>query len=93
VIHFGPGTRRLFDVDFDAGRKSVSLLPPYLTSPTLGTLVVNEEGHDRLVVEGDFEGQRVRAVLHRAAPDPITHKWRFRLFRDGGVSWGDGVII
>jgi hypothetical protein len=92
VIHFGPGTRRLFDVDFDAGRKSVSLLRPYQTSPTLGTLVVNEDGHDRLVLEGVFEGQRVRAVLHRAAPDPITHKWRFRLFRDG-VFWGDDVII
>jgi hypothetical protein len=92
VIHFGPGTRRLFDVDFDAGKKSVSLLRPYQTSPTLGTLVVNEDDHDRLVLEGDFEGQRVRAVLHRAAPDPITHKWRFRIFRDR-VFWGNDVII
>jgi hypothetical protein len=92
VIHFGPGSRRLFDVDFDAGRKSVSLVRPYQTATTLGTLVVNEEGHDRLVLEGDFEGQRVRAVLHRAAPDPITHTWPFRVFRDG-VSWGNDVII
>jgi hypothetical protein len=92
VIHFGTGTRRLFDVDFDAGKKSVSLLRPYQTSPTLGTLVVNEEGQDRLVLEGDFEGQTIRAVLHRAAPDPLTHKWRFRIFRDG-VYWGDDVII
>ena len=92
VIHFGPGTRRLFSVDFDAGKKSVSLIRPDQTSPAVGSLVVNEEGHDRLVLEGDFEGQRVRAVLHRAALDPMTHKWRFRVFRDG-VFWGDDVII
>jgi hypothetical protein len=46
IIHFGPGPRRLFDVDFDAGKKSVSLLRPYQTSPTVGTLVVSDDGHD-----------------------------------------------
>ena len=107
VIHFGPGTRQLFSVDFDANSKSIILRRPIPlpggsmspeqqsrqhSPPVAGTLVVSDEDRDRLVLEGDFEGRRVRAVLHRAAPDSTVHKWHFRLFRDE-VFWGDDVII
>lgn len=107
VIHFGTGTRRLFTLDFDASKKSMALLQPkpLLTGatspeqrpgakapPAIGTFVVHEEARDRLLLEGEFEGQRVRAVLHRTVPGPTAHKWRFRIFRDE-VFWGDDVII
>ena len=68
VIHFGTGTRRLFALDVDASKKSMALLQPknqwslQKTPPAVGTFVVHEEGRDRLFLEGQFEGQRVRAV-------------------------------
>ena len=107
VIHFGTGTRRLFTVNFDANEKTIALLRPNAlptgavspeqrslqAAPSVaGTLVVHEDAGDRLLLEGDFEGQRVRAVLHRTAPEPTTHTWPFRFFRED-VRWGDDLII
>ena len=107
VIHFGTGARRLYTLDYDANKKTMALLHPNAlstdsisveqrslqeTPPPAGTLVVNEDGRDHLILEGEFEGQRVRAVLHRTVPDPTAHQWRFRFFRDE-VRWGDDIII
>jgi hypothetical protein len=94
VIHFGPGTRRLFDMNFDGIRKSLVLLrtEPLSKGSTSGTLVVNDSDPSRLILEGDFEGQRIRAVLHRTASGPALRKWPLRPFSDH-VYWGDDIII
>jgi hypothetical protein len=107
VIHFGPGTRRLFSLDFDSKRKSITLLRPnplpggslspeqrslQKSPPAAGTLVMNDKDRDHLVLQGDFEGMRVRAVLHRTTPDPTVRRWHSRFFRDE-ILWGNDVII
>jgi len=92
VIHFGPGTRRLFAINFDGARKALTLVDEPTFQKTSGTFVVNDAGAGRLVLEGDFEGQRIRAVLHRTAPGPTLREWPLRPFADHG-SWGDDIII
>jgi hypothetical protein len=105
VVHFGPGTRRLFFMDFDGIGKSITLTqskPGGLMSPgelalppvtrKVGSLIVNDAQLGRLLLEGDFEGQRVRAVLHRIVPAPTVRKWRYRWLHTGPF-WGDDIII
>lgn len=105
VIHFGAGTRRLFSMDFDGGRKSITLIqskpdgllepeeqPLQPVPPKVGSLIVNDAEPGRLVLEGDLEGQRVRVVLHRITPAPILRKWPYRWLH-GGHFWGDDIII
>jgi hypothetical protein len=105
VVHFGLDTRRLFFMEFDDRRKSITLIqskPDRLmapqaqnlapVAPKVGSLTVNDAQPGQLVLEGDFEGQRVRAVLHRTMPAPIVRKWRYRWFHTGPF-WGDDIII
>jgi hypothetical protein len=96
VIHFGPGTRRLFSMDFDGSRKSITLIQSKAEGlipleerglrpvpPKVGELIVNDKEPGRLDLEGEFEGRRVRAILHQTAPPPTTRKWRYRWFHAG----------
>jgi len=105
VIHFGPGTRRLLSMDFDSGRKSITLVQPRREGsispeeqalqplpPKAGSLTVTDAEPGRLVLDGDLDGQRIRAVLHRATPAPVVRKWLYRWYHSGPF-WGDDIII
>jgi uncharacterized membrane protein YphA (DoxX/SURF4 family) len=106
VIHFAPGGRKLYTMDFSRERKEIDLLEwnldqrgtlpssqPSPAAPAVAHLKADETGTGALLLEGDFQGRKVRAVLHRATPAAtVRPDQRFR-WVPTGPRWGDDIIM
>ena len=93
-------------MEFNKERKTIDLVQwnldqrgissfeqPRPPSPTVARLKAEESGTDALLLEGDFEGKRVRAVLHHAAPAATIRTDRHFRWVPTGPKWGKDIIM
>jgi hypothetical protein len=99
VIQTTSGTHKLFVGDFDANRTIMRLKDPKddrvwsgQTAPPVAEFTLENPQPDRLILEGEMDGQHVHAILQRT---PIEFTLRKRGFHwiQSSPFFGEGIVI
>lgn len=104
VIQTTSGTHKLFVGDFDANRTIMRLKDPKddrvwdpgrfpgQTAPSVAEFTLENPQPDRLILEGEMDGQHVHAILQRT---PIEFTLRKRGFHwiQNSPFFGEGIVI